>query len=204
MVEVEEAVLRWQRDHLGHLTDEAWRDPRVTLVHADLLDWLPSCGTAFDAVGVDVDNGPGWTVTARNAALYADAGLAALERVVAPGGALAVWSAHADDGFRARLAARFAKIAVLDVPVARGEPDRVYVAGGYSGHGNVLGLAGTLDRDLIFGPSQAFRVFHRDTAHDTVYFISFRQQMFGQITAVLSGYSCNESALFAHWLFLEK
>jgi spermidine synthase len=132
VVEVEEAVLRWQRDHLGRLTGEAWRDPRVTLVNADLLDWLPACPATFDAVCLDVDNGPGWTVTPRNAALYGDTGLAALGRVVAPGGALAVWSAHADDAFRARLAARFGRVAVLDVPVARGEPDRVYVAGGGS------------------------------------------------------------------------
>jgi hypothetical protein len=41
-----------------------------------------------------------------------------------------VWSAHADDAFAARLADRFGEVAVVDVPVTRGEPDRVYVAGG--------------------------------------------------------------------------
>jgi spermidine synthase len=128
VVEIEAAVLRWQREHLGRFTANAWRDARVELVEADLAAWLRRDGEAFDACCLDVDNGPGWTVTPANRALYGGAGLAALARRLGPDGVLAVWSAQRDDGFRDRLTARFDHVTVLEVPVPRGEPDRVYVA----------------------------------------------------------------------------
>jgi spermidine synthase len=128
VVEIEEAVLRWQRTHLGGLTGHAWRDPRVELVHADLLAWLRSCDLRFDAVCLDIDNGPGWTVLPANAALYGADGLAAIAEVLAPDGVVTVWSAHADEAFASRLAARFDDVGVLDLPAERGEPDRVYIA----------------------------------------------------------------------------
>lgn len=127
VVEVEEAVLRWQREHFGPLTGDAWRDPRVELVHADLLTWLGRATGKFDAVCLDIDNGPDWTVTPANAALYGEAGLDALRRVLRPGGVLAVWSAHTSEAFAQRLAERFDTVERLDVPVARGEPDRIYL-----------------------------------------------------------------------------
>ena len=52
---------------------------------ADLAGWLAAGEHRYDAICLDVDNGPEWTVTAQNAALYADAGLAALDRRLAPG-----------------------------------------------------------------------------------------------------------------------
>ena len=124
VVEVEPAVVRWSRTHLGADLD----DPRVTVVVADLARWLPAGDDRYDAVCLDVDNGPEWTVTAGNAALYREAGLDAVDRRLAAGGTLAVWSASAAPAFEARLRRRYSSVEVVEIPVARGEPDAVYVA----------------------------------------------------------------------------
>lgn len=125
VVEIEPAVVRWNREHLG---TTALDDPRVSVVVADLAEFLAAADDRFDAVCLDVDNGPEWTVTAANAALYGDAGLAAVDRRLAPGGTLAVWSAAASAGFEARLRDRYADVARIEVPVPRGGPDVVWTA----------------------------------------------------------------------------
>ncbi|HEV7654369.1 MAG TPA: hypothetical protein VGP36_06480 [Mycobacteriales bacterium] len=125
VVEIEPAVVRWNREHLG--TAAALDDPRVTLVVADLADALHAPGT-YDAICLDVDNGPEWTVTVDNAALYDEPGLSAVDRRLAPGGTLAVWSANRALAFEARLHARYASVALIEIPVARGEPDVVWTA----------------------------------------------------------------------------
>ena len=124
VVEIEPAVLRWNRTHLR---TAAMDDPRVTVEIADLAAVLDRPG-AYEAICLDVDNGPDWTVTAANAALYGEAGLAALDRRLAPDGTLAVWSAGAAPEFEARLRTRYAVVDRIDVPVRRGEPDVVWAA----------------------------------------------------------------------------
>jgi spermidine synthase len=115
---------------LAAWSEGALDDPRVTLVVDDLVRWSARTGDRFDAICLDIDNGPSWTVRPANAAAYEEAGVDRFARLLAPGGTLTVWSAAADDGFRARLEARFAAVTDRVVPVARGEPDRVYVARG--------------------------------------------------------------------------
>jgi spermidine synthase len=58
----------------------------------------------WDAVLLDVDNGPGGLTQESNGWLYSRAGLTRMHRVLSPGGTLAVWSAHPDDAFTRRLA----------------------------------------------------------------------------------------------------
>ncbi|WP_018656257.1 hypothetical protein [Actinomadura flavalba] len=128
VVEREPAVAAWHRGPLRRCSDGALDDPRVRLEVADLLDWVAAAPGPFDALCLDVDNGPHWTVTPGNARLYDDAGLARLAALLTPRGALALWSAGHAPGFADRLAARFADVAVHPVPVPRGEPDLVYVA----------------------------------------------------------------------------
>ena len=124
VVEIEPAVVRWNREHLGTALD----DPRVMVVTADLAAWLAAGDEEFEAVCLDVDNGPEWTVTDANAFLYEDPGLDAVDRRLAPGGRLAVWSAAAAPAFEARLRRRYRTVEVVQIPVARGEPDVVYSA----------------------------------------------------------------------------
>jgi spermidine synthase len=128
VVEIEEAVIGWHRTHLRHVTGSALADPRVRIVRADVARALALTGRPYDAVCLDVDNGPGWTVTPANSALYTGRGAAMLRAAVAPGGALGVWSAAAAPAFAALLGAYFERVDVHTTPVARGEPDHVYVA----------------------------------------------------------------------------
>jgi spermidine synthase len=126
VVEIEPAVLRWNREHLGRAG--ALGDPRVTVVLADLTDFLATDAGVHDAICLDVDNGPEWTVTVDNAGLYGESGLSAVDRRLAPGGTLAVWSAHRSPEFEARLRARYRTVETREIPVPRGEPDVVWTA----------------------------------------------------------------------------
>ncbi|MBB4686313.1 spermine/spermidine synthase domain-containing protein [Amycolatopsis jiangsuensis] len=129
VVEREPAVIAWNRTGpLRTVHSDALADPRVTVVEADLVTWLRSTGEAFDALCLDIDNGPEWTVTEGNAELYAPTGLGRLVRLLRPGGVLAVWSAGAAPAFTERLRERFASVEVVPVPVPRGEPDVVWFA----------------------------------------------------------------------------
>ncbi len=127
VVELEPAVIGWHRTHLRPYSAGALDDPRVAVTCADLLDWLPATRERYDAICLDVDNGPEWTVTERNAELYGTTGLNLLEGRLVPGGTLAVWSAGASPPFEDRLRARFADVDVRTVPVPRGDPDVVYL-----------------------------------------------------------------------------
>jgi spermidine synthase len=120
--------VRWHRRHLARWSADAMDDPRVEVVTADLGDWLRSAADRYDAICLDVDNGPEWTVTVDNEALYGKAGLDALARRLVPDGTLAVWSSNAAAGFEALLWSRFATVHTRLLSVARGEPDVVYVA----------------------------------------------------------------------------
>lgn len=124
VVEREPAVIAWNEGPLGNAAVLA--APRVTVVAADLLTWLPTAGP-FAAICLDIDNGPEWTVDEGNAALYGPAGLSMLAEALTPGGVLAVWSANAAPAFVAALAARFGPVETLSVPVSRGEPDLIYL-----------------------------------------------------------------------------
>ena len=127
VVERERAVIDWNRGPLRSRHGDALADPRARCVEADLLAWLPGAGL-FDGICLDIDNGPEWTVTDGNAALYDESGLAMLAAALAPGGVLAVWSAGASEAFAARLAEMFGDVETLSVPVPRGEPDVVFIA----------------------------------------------------------------------------
>ncbi|MGI5330860.1 spermidine synthase [Actinomadura nitritigenes] len=137
VVEREPAVVGWHAGPLRPWSRGGLDDPRVALVRADLLDVVaadPAApagsaqGAGFDAVCLDIDNGPDWTVTPGNARLYGPDGLDLLARRLSPRGVLAVWSAGAAPGFQDLLATRFARVEALPVPVPRGEPDMVYLA----------------------------------------------------------------------------
>jgi spermidine synthase len=130
VVERESAVIDWNRGPLRALHGDALADTRARCVPADLITWLPACGESFDGICLDIDNGPEWTVTDGNAALYGELGLDMVAAALSPRGVLAVWSAGASSAFTARLAERFREVETLTVPVPRGEPDVVFLARG--------------------------------------------------------------------------
>ncbi|MFJ9783750.1 spermidine synthase [Amycolatopsis sp. NPDC101161] len=129
VVERERAVIEWNRSGpLRTVHGDALADPRVRVVEADLVTWLASTSDRFDALCLDIDNGPEWTVTDGNAALYSGAGLSRLKELLNPGGVLAVWSAGAAPTFAARLREHFASVREVAVEVPRGEPDVLWFA----------------------------------------------------------------------------
>jgi spermidine synthase len=128
VVEIEPTILRWHETHLGHITGEARSDERTRVIITDLATLLRSNSERYDAICLDVDNGPDWTVSEANAELYAAAGTQLLTSRLRDGGVLTVWSAARSPAYEAILGRHFGQVEVVEVPVARGEPDVVFVA----------------------------------------------------------------------------
>lgn len=97
------AVVEWNRGPLGPLAGHPLKDRRVRVENGDVAATLRSSADAFDAILLDVDNGPAAFATSGNAGLYNDAGLAAARTALRKGGVLAVWSAWDDRKFEQRL-----------------------------------------------------------------------------------------------------
>jgi spermidine synthase len=114
VAELVPAVLEWNRGPLGPLADYPLRDPRVRMAIGDVADIIRASRAAFDAILLDVDNGPDAFTAAGNTGLYSDSGLAAAQAALTSGGVLAVWSAWEDRKFQQRL-----KYAGFDVDVQR-------------------------------------------------------------------------------------
>ncbi|MEW2223177.1 spermidine synthase [Streptomyces sp. NPDC006990] len=133
VVEREPAILDWHRGGpLSGISGPALADPRTELVEADLVAYVrraAETGPRFEALCLDIDNGPEWTVTDGNSTLYSPAGLTACRAALAPGGILAVWSAQPSSAFEGSLRnAGFCRVRTDEIPVARGVPDVVHFA----------------------------------------------------------------------------
>lgn len=112
-------VVDWNRGPLGGYADHPLDDPRVRLYVVDLLDHLTSEHPAYDAILLDIDNGPEAFTVSANARLYALAGLAVVHDALAPQGVMVLWSAFRSTQFEQRL--RKAGFAARSVTVrARG------------------------------------------------------------------------------------
>jgi spermidine synthase len=103
VAELVPAVVEWNRGPLGPLAAHPLKDPRVVVDVSDVAVTLRSSPGRFDAVLLDVDNGPAAFTASRNTGLYDDRGLAAARAALKPGGVLAVWSAWEDRKFEQRL-----------------------------------------------------------------------------------------------------
>jgi spermidine synthase len=104
VAELVPAVVEWNRGPLGELAGHPLRDSRVTVREVDVARILQEEDRAYDAILLDVDNGPGGSLTRKdNEWLNAWAGLSATFAALRPAGVLAVWSAKPDRAFPARL-----------------------------------------------------------------------------------------------------
>ena len=97
------AVVTWNRGPLAHLAGDPLSDPRVTVYQGDVAELLRKQVMTYDAILLDVDNGPHEMTTSSNHWLYGDRGIASAYRALKDGGILAVWSAGPDDSFSYRL-----------------------------------------------------------------------------------------------------
>ena len=96
-------IVEWARGPMAELTAGCLDDPRVTLEVRDVAETIAFDTGHFDAILLDVDNGPDGVVRKENDRLYSRAGLATTFGALRPGGVLAVWSAADDAGFTRRL-----------------------------------------------------------------------------------------------------
>jgi spermidine synthase len=103
VAELVPAVVEWNRGPLGHLAGHPLKDTRVRIEVGDVDATLRSSTRRFDAVLLDVDNGPAAFTASHNTRLYDDGGLAAARAALKAGGVLAVWSAWEDRKFEQRL-----------------------------------------------------------------------------------------------------
>lgn len=115
VAELVDAVVTWNRGPLAHLAGKPLEDPRVTVEVADVGALLRQPGPRFDAILLDVDNGPEGLTRRANHTLYTDAGLAAARRALRPGGCYAVWSASRHRDFVRRLGRAGFRVEVHDV-----------------------------------------------------------------------------------------
>lgn len=103
VAELAPAVVEWNRGPLGLLAGHPLKDKRVRVELGNVAATLRSEPDQFDAVLLDVDNGPAAFTMPDNAGLYDDRGIAAARAALKSGGVLAVWSAREDRKFEQRL-----------------------------------------------------------------------------------------------------
>jgi spermidine synthase len=96
-------IIEWARGPMATLAAGCLDDPRVTLRQRDVAAVIAEGATTWDAILLDVDNGPDGLVRAANDRLYSVSGLAAAKAALRPGGVLAIWSAAPDAVFTRRL-----------------------------------------------------------------------------------------------------
>ena len=102
VAELVPSVIAWAQGPMAELFAGCLDDARVEVREADVADLIAGKGV-FDAILLDVDNGPDGLSRSANDRLYDVGGLAAARTALTPGGVLAVWSAHPSPGFAARL-----------------------------------------------------------------------------------------------------
>ena len=103
VAELVPAVLTWARGAMAEIFGQSLTDLRVSIREADVGHLIRSSRSSYDAILLDVDNGPGGLTRNSNDALYGLAGLSAARAALRSGGVLTVWSSGPDLSFTRRL-----------------------------------------------------------------------------------------------------
>jgi spermidine synthase len=115
VAELVPAVVEWNRGPLADLAGHPLDDPRVVVQEADVAGILRTVRHAYDAILLDVDNGPAGLTQKSNDWLYSQAGLDATHAALKPSGVLAVWSAAPDNLFAKRLSSAGFEVSEVSV-----------------------------------------------------------------------------------------
>jgi spermidine synthase len=131
VAEIVPELALWARDQMAPVFGDCLGDPRVTLRLGDVGAMIREATGLYDAILLDVDNGPDGVTRAENDTLYGMAGLQAARRALTAGGVLAVWSAAPDHGFSKRLAKCGFEVAIHSVRAGhnrRGPRHTIWIA----------------------------------------------------------------------------
>jgi spermidine synthase len=120
VAELVPAVIEWNREPLAALAAHPLRDSRVRIEVADVGFTLRASTSRFDAILLDVDNGPSPLAHPANERLYGAKGVRACRDALRAGGVLAVWSAGPDERYRERLEKAGLGVEVQAVPARSG------------------------------------------------------------------------------------
>ncbi len=103
VAELVPSVIAWARGPMAEIFGESLTDLRVSIRETDVTEIIRSQRSTFDAILLDVDNGPEGLTRKANDALYSLTGLQAAHAALRPGGVLAVWSSGPNPAFAKRL-----------------------------------------------------------------------------------------------------
>ncbi|MGJ5093194.1 spermidine synthase [Bradyrhizobium oligotrophicum] len=103
VAELVPAVIAWARGPMAELSGASLADPRVDIHEGDVVKLIAAARGTYDAILLDVDNGPQGLTRQSNDALYDSSGLRTAFTALRRGGVLAVWSSHPDERFAPRL-----------------------------------------------------------------------------------------------------
>jgi spermidine synthase len=103
VVEIVPEIIAWARGPMADLAAGCLDDLRVRLIEGDIAAEIARGAGRYDAILLDVDNGPDGLSRDDNDRLYSSRGLGAARAALAPGGVLAIWSAAPDKAFARRL-----------------------------------------------------------------------------------------------------
>lgn len=103
IVELVPEIIDWARGPMASLTENCLDDPRVELVIRDVSRAIRAAERRYDAILLDVDNGPDGLTRPDNEDIYSTHGLVTAKAALKPGGVLAIWSAAQDERFARRL-----------------------------------------------------------------------------------------------------
>lgn len=120
VAEIVPELVGWARGPMAPVFGDILDDPRVAILEEDVARPIRAARGGYDAILLDVDNGPDGLTRPGNDGLYGEAGLKAARRALAPGGVLAVWSAAGDRAFTARLGRAGFEARSVQVPAGRG------------------------------------------------------------------------------------
>ncbi|MEO7360045.1 MAG: hypothetical protein ABI120_06935, partial [Gemmatimonadaceae bacterium] len=99
VAELVQSVIDWNANSEYALSHETMHDPRVRIVHDDVVNVLSANAKGFDAIMLDTDNGPAGMLMSENARLYVTRGINLTMNALRPGGIIAYWSVGEDKPF---------------------------------------------------------------------------------------------------------
>jgi spermidine synthase len=130
VAEIVPGVVDWNRGVLGPFAGRPLDDARTQVQAVDVTVLLEKEQVGFDAIVLDVDNGPDWVTRASNQWLYSKAGLSVMFGALRPAGVLAIWSAGPDMAFTKRLRAVGFRVEEVSVRAhaGKGARHRIWMA----------------------------------------------------------------------------